>query len=401
MSVSHLTAKPACLRARTAVVDLHGGRGEIGMPADVWAIGCMLFTLAFQRHPFGDQTLGIINGRFYYPPTSPYSPRINGLIDALLQPDPAKRPLVAPCPDEYQQLAVIARVTQALAEVTQPDLTDLESSPGRVISAGAGRPVSTFPAAATADLLLGADLMGDDLVVQGPLEGETEDFQAAPDEHEGWADFDGGSIGLFEELSGAPQQQQVPTSCSVDLLDMSMGNVGIIDAPNAPMPAQLGHKVVASSADELDFFGLPEAPAQLPVATPTVLMSSAPSTGSLSDDFDSIFGTPRPIGDLAAVSAPALAQVAVPHTLNVLASVDMPMMAGVKLVTTEPDIRPGQAVVVRGLQAKPEYNGCCGVLLHYDSIKARYSVDLDGVKVSLKRANVDPVRDTAGQPVFA
>lgn len=34
------------------MMDLHSQRGDIGPPADVWALGCMLYTHAFQAHPF-------------------------------------------------------------------------------------------------------------------------------------------------------------------------------------------------------------------------------------------------------------------------------------------------------------------------------------------------------------
>ena len=104
------------------MVDLHATpcRGPIGTPADVWALGCLLFTAAFQRHPFGDATLGIINGRFYYPPSSPYSPAINAIIDAALQTAPAARPAVA---------ALIPRVTQAIADATAADLTQVPAGP--------------------------------------------------------------------------------------------------------------------------------------------------------------------------------------------------------------------------------------------------------------------------------
>jgi len=56
---------------------------------------------------------------------------------------------------------------------------------------------------------------------------------------------------------------------------------------------------------------------------------------------------------------------------------------------------------VNGLQSKPEFNGRQAMVLNYDATKGRYSAELDGVKVSLKRGNLTPVLDKSGQPVFA
>ena len=48
----------------------------------------------------------------------------------------------------------------------------------------------------------------------------------------------------------------------------------------------------------------------------------------------------------------------------------------------------GLTVAVDGLKAKPELNGRHGKVLGYDSASERYSIEIDGDKVSLKKANL-------------
>ena len=131
------------------MVDVHAipPRGVVGPPADVWAFGCLLFTYAFQRHPFGDSNLGIVNGRFYYPPTSPYSSRLPELIDRTLQQDPRQRPAAAPSSDDDGSATpLIPLITQAIADLTAAHLTHVPPA----APAGGTRGGARAPAAGTA-----------------------------------------------------------------------------------------------------------------------------------------------------------------------------------------------------------------------------------------------------------
>lgn len=52
---------------------------------DVWAMGCVLFSLCFLKHPFQDQgSLAIIAGKYQFPKDSPYPLEINVLISHML-----------------------------------------------------------------------------------------------------------------------------------------------------------------------------------------------------------------------------------------------------------------------------------------------------------------------------
>lgn len=66
--------------------------------SDVWAIGCILYELAMQRHPFDGSSIQslvrrIIRGRFS-PISSGYSPNLRGLVNLMLSQSPSARPAV-------------------------------------------------------------------------------------------------------------------------------------------------------------------------------------------------------------------------------------------------------------------------------------------------------------------
>lgn len=63
---------------------------------DVWAVGCILYTILFKTHPFQDaQKLTITTAHYYIPKEARnYSPKIIDFIRLLLTPNPAYRPNV-------------------------------------------------------------------------------------------------------------------------------------------------------------------------------------------------------------------------------------------------------------------------------------------------------------------
>lgn len=47
---------------------------EVGLKVDVWSLGCILYVLCFQKHPFEDSAkLRIVNGNFIIPTDTRFS----------------------------------------------------------------------------------------------------------------------------------------------------------------------------------------------------------------------------------------------------------------------------------------------------------------------------------------
>lgn len=68
-----------------------------GMPADVWGVGTVLYTMVFGRSPFAGRHITSIyrqvtRADFQFPSTKSYTEELESLICAILQLDPADRP---------------------------------------------------------------------------------------------------------------------------------------------------------------------------------------------------------------------------------------------------------------------------------------------------------------------
>ena len=65
---------------------------KVDTKTDIWMIGCVLFCMAFYKHPFQEcTTLSIINAGFFIPEKHNFSPKFENLIRNLLTPSPALR----------------------------------------------------------------------------------------------------------------------------------------------------------------------------------------------------------------------------------------------------------------------------------------------------------------------
>ncbi|XP_018903296.2 cyclin-G-associated kinase isoform X2 [Bemisia tabaci] len=66
--------------------------GMIGPPSDIWALGCLLFTLCYMKHPFEDSAkLRILNANYTIPPGDAKYADFKPLIKGCLEVDPLKR----------------------------------------------------------------------------------------------------------------------------------------------------------------------------------------------------------------------------------------------------------------------------------------------------------------------
>lgn len=63
----------------------------IGTKCDIWAIGCIIYYICFQKHPFEDSAkLRIVNANYALPGDSRYK-CFHEIIKGCLQVDPSKR----------------------------------------------------------------------------------------------------------------------------------------------------------------------------------------------------------------------------------------------------------------------------------------------------------------------
>jgi serine/threonine protein kinase len=85
----------------------------VGRPADVWALGCLLFELLENRPPFGaEPKLAALQGRFEWSPTvlATTNPETRALARSMLAVDPASRPSAE---DAAARCAALADVADA------------------------------------------------------------------------------------------------------------------------------------------------------------------------------------------------------------------------------------------------------------------------------------------------
>lgn len=77
------------------MIDLYT-RHQIDYKGDSWMLGCVLFTLAFCKHPFQDQSqLAIVNAHYTFPNNSRFDEKFHGMITWILNPNPNERPSIS------------------------------------------------------------------------------------------------------------------------------------------------------------------------------------------------------------------------------------------------------------------------------------------------------------------
>ncbi|XP_050313138.1 cyclin-G-associated kinase isoform X2 [Anthonomus grandis grandis] len=81
----------------------------IGPPVDIWALGCILYTLCYMKHPYEDSAkLRIINANYVLPPDPKYS-CFHEIIRGCFQPNPENRITISGI---LERLAAIAETRQ-------------------------------------------------------------------------------------------------------------------------------------------------------------------------------------------------------------------------------------------------------------------------------------------------
>ncbi|ADV19530.1 NAK protein kinase [Cryptococcus gattii E566] len=87
----------------------------VGLPSDVWALGCLLYKLCYYTTPFEEHgPLAIVNAKYTFPPMPQYSPQLQHLIASMLVEQPARRPTV------FEVLRVAHEMSGTRPEVDYP-----------------------------------------------------------------------------------------------------------------------------------------------------------------------------------------------------------------------------------------------------------------------------------------
>lgn len=74
------------------MIDLYQ-RKELSTKVDIWALGCVLFLMAYFEHPFPDGAkMSILDAKYKIPDKARYSKKVSKLIKMLFHKDPNKRP---------------------------------------------------------------------------------------------------------------------------------------------------------------------------------------------------------------------------------------------------------------------------------------------------------------------
>ncbi|CCI50358.1 unnamed protein product [Albugo candida] len=91
--LEHVAKRTTAMYRSPELADVEGtamfGAGELTHAVDIWAMGCILYTLAFFKPPFPPE--GLRTDRYVIPDTSPYSGNLHTLIARMLTSDVEKR----------------------------------------------------------------------------------------------------------------------------------------------------------------------------------------------------------------------------------------------------------------------------------------------------------------------
>ncbi|OWF38973.1 cyclin-G-associated kinase-like [Mizuhopecten yessoensis] len=104
---------------------------RIGEPGDIWALGCVLYILCYNVHPFEDSAkLRIINANYTIPESDTTYTVFHDLLRSLLKVDPDHRPDINAVVDQLQQIAAARNVNlkEKLKLASDMDLNVMEDN---------------------------------------------------------------------------------------------------------------------------------------------------------------------------------------------------------------------------------------------------------------------------------
>lgn len=373
----------------------------------MWALGNLLFALAFQVHPFtaDPPNLQILNGNWRVPPRAKHAPVISPLVEMMLVQDPARRPGV---------FSVTQAASVLHAEASAAGLAPAQSTPpssrGGSMDRGSGGGGTTGSPADTrrpqpqahgngGSAFRFEDMMRD-MDSMAPAAAHSMAPAAAQPVLPSWsADFSafdsGGDAGAPAGVSSAAS---APVHRGEGLCASRLGgghgpghavagaggpgnarscgaaSGGVGDTRGAASGAASGGSGAASGGvgDLLGMLDQADPPAAAPWGT-------ASPCGGPTNSFASSSDRPASHGP-AGLSQPGPPPVApsrtAPATTNGKGSGDDALFS------------PGARVLVVGLQARPELNGTTATVLGRAQAPGRFNVQSVGGVVALRPANM-------------
>mmetsp|Transcript_55585 Transcript_55585/g.132941 ORF Transcript_55585/g.132941 Transcript_55585/m.132941 type:complete len:579 (-) Transcript_55585:40-1776(-) len=270
-----------------ADVQLNGRKGyRITELVDIWMLGCILYTLAFYRHPFQDNAtpMAVFNAKYVIPSDHPMarSAKLCALIHWLMAPDPKDRPSAV-------------RLLQACQDIGKSEYADYIKSMPAPVREKIAQQERIYGARSCKEPPKEWDLNNLPVNGRAPREAAPREppREAAPRE--------GFDVRFALESGGYPSRPRVEAKASghEDLLSLDGGGVhhavstpsmDLLDMGTAPSRAKSAPAVPAHGGDNLlafaDFGSMPSAdpfpaaPFTATTATPFPAASAAPMTGA-------------------------------------------------------------------------------------------------------------------------
>jgi hypothetical protein len=248
------------------MVDLYR-RQLVDEQVDVWALGCLLFKLAYFAGPFDNgEALGILNGAYYVPFAAQtlYEPVVKDTIDWLLTNDPALRPTA----EEVAERIARIRQTDYVPHAGAKALTERRrSKPARAPAAAAAAderpapaPQPKRPAAQDASALFGM-LGGGDTIAAQPSEPARPAARAAAPAAAAAAPAKASGVDLFAAFDAPPAAPKAAAAPS------AFDAFGLAPFPSSAPPAAAAPLNANTAFGGADFSGFQSAkPAAAPAA---------------------------------------------------------------------------------------------------------------------------------------
>ncbi|WWC69349.1 uncharacterized protein I206_103287 [Kwoniella pini CBS 10737] len=212
----------------------------VGLPSDVWALGCLLYKLCYYTTPFEEHgPLAIVNAKYTFPPVPAYSPRIQHLIASMLMEQPVRRPTV------FEILKIAHEMSGTKPEIDYP-------IPSRSLGASSQPHQPTRINAQTSNLL---DFTGSSSPLNGTPTLQPSFASSVPPQRRGRPTREGSQKSISQPYAAT----SMPTPPSLPPADHApKPNIQVTGEMSKPQSAPTS---ALKSSPGLDAFGMPSLPA--------------------------------------------------------------------------------------------------------------------------------------------